>query len=53
VGAAVNFAVFGVCLRAVPALQRWPFIAVAVSGIVAMFVNFAIARSTLYRARAS
>ena len=49
VGAGVNFAVFGVCLRAVPALQSWPFIAVAVSGIAAMVVNFFLARSTVYR----
>jgi putative flippase GtrA len=53
VGAGVNLAVFGLCLRAAPALQRWPFIAVAVSGIAAMVVNFALARTTLYRARAS
>jgi putative flippase GtrA len=52
-GAAVNFAVFGLCLRAAPALQRWPFIAVAVSGLAAMLVNFALARSTVYRAPTS
>src|SRR5262245_18526321 len=53
VGAAVNFAVFGACLHAAPALARWPFVAVAVSGVAAMVVNFALARGTLYRARAS
>ena len=53
VGAGVNFGVFGLCLRAAPALQRWPFIAVAISGIAAMVVNFALARTTLYRPRAS
>lgn len=51
VGAGVNFAVFGLCLRAAPVLQRLPFIAVAISGIAAMLVNFALARTTLYRAR--
>ena len=48
VGAAVNFGVFGLCLRA-PALQRWPFVAVAVSGVAAMLVNFVLARKTVYR----
>jgi putative flippase GtrA len=48
-GAAINFGVFGLCLRAVPALQRLPFIAVAVGGIAAMLVNFALARSIVYR----
>jgi putative flippase GtrA len=51
VGAAVNFGVFGLCLRAAPALQRWPFVAVAVSGVAAMVVNFVLARTILYRVR--
>jgi len=50
VGAGVNLAVFGLCLRVAPVLQRWPFIAVAASGIAAMLVNFTLARTTVYRA---
>ncbi|HZF28013.1 MAG TPA: GtrA family protein [Gammaproteobacteria bacterium] len=53
VGAAVNFGVFGLCLRAAPALAGWPFIPVAIGGVAAMLVNFALARSTVYRAPAS
>jgi putative flippase GtrA len=49
-GAAVNFALFGLCLHLVPALAAWPFVPVAVGGIAAMVFNFAVARSTLYRA---
>jgi putative flippase GtrA len=49
-GAAVNFAVFGVCLHVAPVLAAWPFVPVAVGGIAAMVFNFAMARGTLYRA---
>jgi putative flippase GtrA len=52
VGAVVNFGVFGLCLRAVPALQRLPFIPVAVGGLAAMLVNFTLARTTVYRVSA-
>ena len=49
-GAAVNFAIFGLCLRWAPVLAEWPFVPVAVGGIAAMIFNFAVARSTVYRA---
>jgi putative flippase GtrA len=49
-GAAVNFAVFGLCLHFVPALVEWPFVPVAVGGLAALSFNFAVARSTVYRA---
>jgi putative flippase GtrA len=49
VGAAVNFGVFGFCLQVAPVLQRLPFIPVAVGGLAAMLLNFALARSTVYR----
>jgi putative flippase GtrA len=49
-GAALNFGVFGLCLHVVPALAAWPFVPVAVGGVAAMVFNFAVARSTLYRA---
>jgi len=49
-GAAVNFGVYGLCLYSAPALAAWPFVPVAVGGLVAMLFNFAVARSTIYRA---
>jgi putative flippase GtrA len=49
-GAVVNFGIFGLCLRWVPALAAWPFVPVAVGGMAAMLFNFAVARSTVYRA---
>jgi putative flippase GtrA len=51
-GAAVNFAIFGLCLRLVPALRAYPFVPVAIGGIAAMVFNFAVARLTVYRAGA-
>src|SRR5215831_16010460 len=50
-GAAVNFGIYGLCLHAAPALAAWPFVPVAIGGLAAMLFNFAVARSTLYRAQ--
>jgi len=49
-GAAVNFGIYGLCLRAAPALAEFPFVPVAVGGLAAMLFNFAVARTTVYRA---
>ena len=48
-GAAVNFAIFGLCLHWAPAFARWPIVPVAIGGLTAMLFNFAVARSTVYR----
>jgi putative flippase GtrA len=50
VGAAVNFGIYGLCLRLAPALGAYPFVPVAIGGIAAMVFNFAVARLTVYRA---
>ena len=49
-GAVVNFGIYGLCLHAAPALADWPFVPVAIGGLAAMLFNFAVARSTVYRA---
>ena len=49
-GAAANFGIYGLCLHAVPVLAGFPFVPVAIGGLAAMFFNFAVARSTVYRA---
>ena len=49
-GAAVNFAIYGLCLHWAPALAQWPFVPVAIGGLAAMLFNFTVARSTVYRA---
>ena len=49
-GAAVNFAIYGLCLHAAPALADFPFVPVAIGGVAAMLFNFAVARATVYRA---
>jgi putative flippase GtrA len=49
-GAAVNFAIYGLCLHLAPVLARWPFVPVAIGGMAAMLFNFTVARSTVYRA---
>ena len=49
-GAAVNFGIYGLCLRSAPALREFPFVPVALGGIAAMLFNFTVARSTVYRA---
>jgi putative flippase GtrA len=49
-GAVVNFGIYGLCLHAAPVLARWPFVPVAIGGLAAMLFNFAVARSTVYRA---
>jgi putative flippase GtrA len=48
-GAAVNFAIFGLCLRLAPGLVAYPFVPVAIGGIAAMVFNFLVARATVYR----
>jgi putative flippase GtrA len=49
-GAVVNFAIYGMCLHIAPALAAFPFVPVAIGGIAAMLFNFAVAKSTVYRA---
>jgi putative flippase GtrA len=49
-GAVVNFGIYGLCLHVAPALADWPFVPVAIGGLAAMLFNFAVARSTVYRA---
>ncbi len=49
-GSIVNFGIYGVCLHVAPALAAFPFVPVAIGGLAAMLFNFAVARSTLYRA---
>jgi putative flippase GtrA len=49
-GAAVNFGIYGLCLHEAPVLASFPFVPVAIGGVAAMLFNFAVARSTVYRA---
>jgi putative flippase GtrA len=49
-GAVVNFGIYGLCLRIAPALAEFPFVPVAIGGLAAMLFNFAVARTTVYRA---
>lgn len=49
-GAAVNFGIYGLCLRAAPTLANVPFVPAAIGGLAAMLFNFAVARRTVYRA---
>jgi putative flippase GtrA len=48
-GAAINLAVFGLCLRVLPWLAEWPLIPFAVGSAVALVFNYAGARFTIYR----
>lgn len=48
-GAAINLAVFGLCLRAMPWLAKWPLIPLAIGAAVALVFNFVGARFTVYR----
>ncbi len=49
-GAVVNFGIYGLCLDLAPPLAALPFVPVAIGGLAAMLFNFAVARSTVYRA---
>jgi putative flippase GtrA len=49
-GATVNFGIYGLCLHFAPALAPFPFVPVAIGGLAAMLFNFAVAKSTVYRA---
>lgn len=48
IGALINLAVFYVCIFLLPALHRWPVIALAVGSGVAMFFNFAATRRHVF-----
>ncbi|GAB2570640.1 hypothetical protein GCM10027066_12470 [Dyella jejuensis] len=48
-GAIVNYAAFVVCLMEFPSLHRWPALAVGVGSLFAALVNFASARTLLFR----
>jgi len=50
-GALINLAVFGLCLRAMPRLAHWPLIPFAVGSGVALGFNYAGARFAVYRQR--
>ncbi len=49
IGAAVNYGVYALLLMNFPVLHRWPAIGAAAGSVVAAFVNFAAARSTLFK----
>jgi putative flippase GtrA len=53
VGAGVNFGIYGLCLHLAPALESFLFVPVAIGGLAAMVFNFAVARTTVYRAARS
>jgi putative flippase GtrA len=48
-GAAVNYAVFVLCLLEFPSWRQWPALAVAVGSVFAALVNFVSARTLLFR----
>jgi putative flippase GtrA len=48
-GAAVNYAVYWLCLHELPSWQRWPALASVVGSVVAALVNFVSARTLLFR----
>lgn len=50
-GAAVNFAIFGVCLSLYPRLARIPVIPLAVGAVGGFVFNFAVSNLVLYRRR--
>jgi putative flippase GtrA len=48
-GAAVNYAVYWLCLHELPSWQKWPALASAVGSVFAALVNFVSARTLLFR----
>jgi putative flippase GtrA len=51
VGAATNMVVYSLALLALPGLERWPVIALALGSLAGLFVNFAGARLWVFSSR--
>jgi putative flippase GtrA len=49
IGAVVNYGVYALLLMNFSGLHRWPAVGAAAGSLVAAFVNFAAARSTLFK----
>ncbi len=49
IGAAVNYGVYALLLMNFAVLHRWPAAGAAAGSVAAAFVNFAAARSTLFK----
>jgi putative flippase GtrA len=48
-GAAVNYAVYWICLHVFPSWYQWPALASVAGSVCAAFVNFVSARTLLFR----
>ncbi len=50
-GAAINLAIFGVCLASLPALARIPVVPLGIGAVAGFAFNFAASNLLLYRRR--